>query len=656
MIRRLMPALAAPFLALTLAGCPANQSATGEGQGDAPPVLPRKVLDAASTGAFQSTDPWLLSTTDPAAHRGNHGIYLSNGTIGATFGASGSATDASVMFRAGLYDAKETLAPVLTGYRLPIPAPKPDEVYKQTLDIKRGVLTTEYGGRMITAFVSAANPDIVVLNVRGGTRADATPVGERFGKPQTVPQSAGLPSRFVCGDAATGVEPRSPESFTAVYAVSEGKSETTAKEAAYQVAQSALASGFDALLAAHTAKWQARWSAAGIEIEGDPEAQQLVNKLTFDLLQSVAVGGGSSIAPEALSGDFYKGHIFWDADVWMFPALLPQYPEAARSLLDYRFKHLPEARKLAKNAGFAGADYPWESASSGQEVAPSGFSSERHVTGGVGFAAAQYFLATGDTDWLRTRGYPVMGGVADHFASRAKRGADGAYHIKGVYGPDENRGTVDDNTYTNALAKYCMESASDAARTLKLPASPQWSAVAKNISLPFDKTRGGYLARANDDDRSTKQADGELTIYPARLPMDKTTTEKTFDYHAPRPIKTGPAMTASMHALIAARLGRGAEAETYFRASYRPFVRGSFLLFSEKRSLDRCVFTTGAGGVLQSVIYGFGGVDFDKWNSVPTTKPTLPPGWKSLTLRGVQYRGKRYTITTTPEKRTMVKE
>ncbi|MBC8142020.1 MAG: glycoside hydrolase family 65 protein, partial [Armatimonadetes bacterium] len=118
----------------------------------------------------------------------------------------------------------------------------------------------------------------------------------------------------------------------------------------------------------------------------------------------------------------------------------------------------------------------------------------------------------------------------------------------------------------------------------------------------------------------------------------------------------GPAMTASMHALIAARLGRAADSETYFRVSYRPFVRGAFLLFSEKRTLDRCVFTTGAGGILQSVIYGFGGVDYDQWDKIPTTKPTLPPTWKSLTLRGVQYRGKRYTITTTPEKRTVVEE
>ncbi|MBC8140567.1 MAG: glycoside hydrolase family 65 protein, partial [Armatimonadetes bacterium] len=557
-LQKRLPALAAPLIALLLAGCPANNPATT----DAPPVLPRKTVDAASTGAFQNTDPYLLSTTDPEAHRGNHGIYLSNGTIGATFGATGSATEKSVTFRAGVYDAKETLAPVFTGYALPIAAPKAGETYKQTLDIKRGVLVTEHGGRTITAFVSAAKPDIVVLNIKGGTRTDATPIGERFGKPETVSGKTEATTRYVCGDAATGTEPNkepgASESFTTVYAVSEGKSEAAAKEAAYNAAQSALASGFDALLAAHEAVWAARWKTAGIEIEGDPEAQQLVNKLTFDLLQSVAVGGDHSVAPEALSGDFYKGHIFWDADIWMFPSLLPQYPEAARNLLDYRYKHLPEARKIAANAGFAGADYPWESAATGQEVAPSGFSTERHVTGGVGFAATQYYLATGDAGWLRERGYPVISGVADHFASRAKKGGDGAYHINKVFGPDENRGTVNDNTYTNALAKYCLESAGDAAKAVNQPANAQWGVVAKNIALPFDKKRGAYQARASDDDRPTKQADGELVIYPARLSMDKATAEKTFDYHSPRPIKTGPAMTASMHALIAARLGRAA--------------------------------------------------------------------------------------------------
>jgi trehalose/maltose hydrolase-like predicted phosphorylase len=93
----------------------------------------------------------------------------------------------------------------------------------------------------------------------------------------------------------------------------------------------------------------------------------------FDLLQSVRPGGDDSVPPETWSGDFYKGHIFWDAEVWMFPALLAQHPDLARNLLDYRFRHLDEARRRAKAQGFAGADFPWESAATGKEVAPAAF-------------------------------------------------------------------------------------------------------------------------------------------------------------------------------------------------------------------------------------------------------------------------------------------
>ncbi len=494
-----------------------------------------------------------------------------------------------------------------------------------------------------------------MLHVQGSTKdVMASKIGTLLGKPQVVP---GTTPRFVGTAYVVAPDSGTTDSFTAVYAVTVSTTDATAQTGAQKDAESALAAGFDTLLKEHTAQWEKRWSEADITVEGDPEAQQLVHKLAFDLLQSVRVGGDDSIAPEALSGDFYKGHIFWDADIWMFPALLAQYPEVAKNLLDYRYKHLEQARAIARAEGLAGADYPWESAASGNETAPSGFSTERHVTAGVGFAAWQYYLATGNTTWLKERGYPVLSAVADHFASRAKKNPQtGKYEIKGVFGPDENRGKVDNNTYTNALAKYCLEAAGKAARTVGKPASPQWANVAKNIALPFDKTKGAYLARDNDELKSTKQADGELVIYPARLPMEKAVAEKTFDLHAPRPIKSGPAMTASMHALIAARLGLGADAETYFRDSYRPFVRGPFVLFSEKRSLERCVFTTGAGGVLQSVIYGFGGVDFDNWDRITKVPVALPTGWKSLTIRGIQYKGKRYTVTTTKEGRTVTAE
>jgi trehalose/maltose hydrolase-like predicted phosphorylase len=282
------------------------------------------------------------------------------------------------------------------------------------------------------------------------------------------------------------------------------------------------------------------------------------------------------------------------------------------------------------------------------------------VTAGVGWAHWQYWLATQDKAWLRTRGWPVLSGVADYFASRATKNAQtGKWDIRSVFGPDELKGRVDNNTYTNALARYCLLAAGEAARIVRRPANSKWASVAANIALPYDKANDRYLAREMTTARRPSRRTANWCCIRPPCRCVQQTAANTFDFHAARPIRNGPAMTASIHALLAARLGRADEAERYFRESYRPFVRGPFLLFSEKRSLDRCVFATGAGGVLQSVLYGFGGLDwaqFDKIGGANDPYPVaLPPSWKKLTITGIQRAGKRYTLTVTPQGRTLTR-
>lgn len=564
-------AAAALGIALLLVGCHPAPPDADTRTAKSPP-------EDRSAGAFARTDPWLLTTTDRDAARGNHGIFLGNGAFGVTVGPSGGTDANSVSFVAGRYDANENLIrqplPPTT-----LPVPKPGEPYSQTLDMRHGVLLTQKGGVTVATYVAAGGK---ALSVAGAN---------------------------------------------------------------------------DPALAAHEAAWAKRWDVADIQIDGDPDAQQLVHKLMFDLLQSTRPSASESIPPESLSGDFYKGHIFWDAEVWMFPALLAQHPDYARSIIDYRFKHLDQARALARAEGCAGADFPWESAASGKEVAPGGFSEGRHVTAGVGWAAWQCYLATHDQAYLKAEGQPLLSAISDYWATRAKLDpSDGKYHVRKVFGPDELKGTVDDNTYTNAMARACLLAATQAARIVGKVPNPLWATVAARIALPFDPAQHRYLARAADDGQKTKQADGELLLYPAELPMDNATANATFDFNAARPIRNGPAMTASIHALIAARLGRTAEAERDFRDAYRPFLRGPFLLFSEKRSLDRCVFTTGAGGVLQSVLYGFGGLDWNHWDHITTSPVCLPPTWKKLTITGIRRAGKRYTLTVTPHGRTLIEQ
>ncbi len=579
------------------------------------------------TGAFAETNPWVLHTTEPAASRGSRGIFLGNGLIGATFGAQGVATKDSRAYVAGVYDSYEALAALPNWHALALPPIPKDAEYEQTLDMKRGLLTTRWNDVVVTSFVSAAQPNLAVIRVD-----NAEPK-----LPQAI-LSGGVKVAF------RKLRQLGPNSWAIFAQVLRPTDKPLIPEPTYQES-----------LQAHQSVWEARWQDKDIQIEGDPEAQQLVHKLLFDLLQSTRVGGTDSVAPETLSSDFYKGHIFWDADVWIFPALLAQHPQLARNILDYRFKMLAAAKANARAEGYAGADFPWESAKTGKETAPGGFSEGRHVTAGVGWAHWQYYLATGDKNWLEKRGWPVISAVADFFASRAKKDDNGAYHLRKVTGPDELHLGVDDNSYTNAMALQCLRAGTQAAEVLGKNAPEKWNEVINAMFFARNPETGVYLRCAGDDGKpGTKQADGELLLWPARHPMSDDIATKTFDFHVKRPIKNGPAMTDSVHALINARLGRAKEADAEFRESYRPFVRGPFLLYSEKRTLDRCVFATGAGGVLQAVYYGFGGLDFARWNDISAGKPTMPPSWKKLTITGIAYQGKRWTLTVTPKSKTLV--
>ncbi|GAB4453388.1 MAG: hypothetical protein OHK0029_06110 [Armatimonadaceae bacterium] len=576
-----------------------------------------------SAGAFAETDPWILRTTDPNAARGNHGIFLGNGYIGATFGATGGAGKDSRVFVAGLYDENETIQPISHWHDLGLPDPKASQPYEQTLDMKRGILTTKMGDTTVTAFVSAANPNLAAIRVEGSAESGNAP----------ALKESKVPVEIQLAQQGNGM----------VRIITVGKK------------VEASPSDWENLKAAHEAEWQKRWEQADITIEGDPEAQQLVHKMLFDLMQSSYPGSDYSIAPETLAGEFYKGHIFWDAEIWMFPALVALHPELARPMLDYRYKRLQAAQDLAKKQGASGADFPWESAETGKETAPGGFSQGRHVTAGIGLAVWRYWQATADRQWMESRGYPLLSQIADYLSTKAKKNPQtGKYDIADITGPDEFDIGIKNNTYTNALARKVLLSATEAAKVFKKPVNARWNEVAQNIALPFDKENNRYLKFEGDTGKAgVKQADGELILYPAALPMEPAVAEATFDFHKARVIKNGPAMTSSIQALVAARLGRAEEAENFFRESYRPFMRGPFLLFSEKRSLDRAVFVTGAGGVLQSILYGFGGLDYDQPDTLIDSPPALPNTWQKLTVRGVYRNGKRHILIVTPNERKL---
>ncbi len=415
--------------------------------------------------------------------------------------------------------------------------------------------------------------------------------------------------------------------------------------------------------------WPRLWQTSDIVIQGDSEAQQVTHANLFYLLSSTYPGSDHSIPPYGLSFAGYGGHIFWDAEVWMLPALLVQHPEDVRGMIDYRFKMLAQAKRNAKQQGFAGAKYPWESADTGAEVAPGDMYKERHITADVGWAAWQYYLWTGDKASLAKEGWPILQATAEYWVSCVTKGADGKYHIRRVISPDEDAGIVTDDAWTNAVVRANLRAAVRAAKVMRQAADPRWETVADAMYLPYDRTRRipAENVRPMGSRFMAKQADALLLVYPLNVPLDTATIGRMLDFYTPRVSKRGPAMTASIHAVVAARLGRRQESLDLFHASYRPYMRGPWDAFSENAGGGMGYFCTGMGGCLQSVLYGFAGLQVvEPGRKGQGTRiagdgeaslyadPHLPPGWGGLTVKGIRFRGKTFDVNVTPGNKVSV--
>jgi len=198
--------------------------------------------------------------------------------------------------------------------------------------------------------------------------------------------------------------------------------------------------GRERLLQFHQNAWDDLWK-SDIKIEGDDQSQQDVHSMLYHLYSFVRSGTALSPSPMGLSGLGYNGHVFWDTELWMFPALLVMRPELARSMIEYRFQRLEAAKRNAFSKGFKGAMFPWESAETGVEETPVWALSgpfEHHITADVAIAAWNYYQVTQDKQWLREKGWPILKETADFWTSRVERNSPGHYDIKNVVAADEN--------------------------------------------------------------------------------------------------------------------------------------------------------------------------------------------------------------------------
>lgn len=415
--------------------------------------------------------------------------------------------------------------------------------------------------------------------------------------------------------------------------------------------------GFDALLRAQRDAWHALWK-SDVVIDGDPAAQRIVHADLYYLLSNVTpdtawATGGCGMTPG------YAGHVFWDSDTWVFPALLLLHPERAKSLVAFRARTLPAAEARARARGLRGAMYPWEAdPDDGSSQTPHSAQvldeREIHVNGDVAIAQWQYWLASGDKTWLRQHGWPVIRAVADFWASRATWvAAKHRWEIEHVTSVDEDYSDVPNDTYTNAVARKALRVATAAAAVVGASPDPRWTAVADGLYLPFSEQGGHHFdfdpSVPHNRDTWGGSSLPMLALPSLDLPMDPAVRRRDYAY-ALGPIEHSSHDPNSMGlaplSIAAATAGDTAAADKWFERNLRAHVvKPPFDVRTETANNNTGYFLTASGGMLQNILYGFTGLRIAPEGLVPAYPPMLPARWTALTLRNLSFRGRLYDIS-----------
>jgi kojibiose phosphorylase len=490
-------------------------------------------------------------------------------------------------------------------------------------------------------------------------------------------------------------------------AVATSRDGPTPAAAADALADELAARGMAAALADHTAAWAERWRATDAVIPGHDELQRQVRFACYHLIGAASPDDErASIGARALTGERYRGHVFWDTEFFAWPPLLYTHPATARALLMYRYHTLAGARAKAAACGYRGAMFPWEAADSGAEVTPAFMLSggkrvpvltgaeEHHISADVAFAVLQYERATRDRPFLLAYGAEIVLDVARFWASRAEPGDDGAYHIRRVIGPDEYHETVDDNAYTNLLAAHILRQALALAADLRHTAPERWrdlearlaldaaelrrwDTVAAGLVTGYDAATGlveqfaGYHGLEEIDltghDPSVATVDAKLGWYE----MQRTKALKqadvlmllvllweqfppaahaaNFAYYEPK-TSHDSSLSYSFHALFAARLGQLDLAERYLRCAA---LIDLDLSRQGNAGATGGVHIAALGGMWQALALGFLGMAPD--GDGLRFSPHIPARWGELSMP-ITWRGALLRVAARPDGVTITLE
>ncbi len=441
--------------------------------------------------------------------------------------------------------------------------------------------------------------------------------------------------------------------------------------------------GFDNILSRHIKSWREMWLPANVEIPGDPEAERA---LRFNIYHLLIVGNEDdcqvSIAPKSLTGEWYKGHAFWDTEIFIIPFFIHTNPRVAKNLLLYRYYRLNRARKIAREQKYRGALFPWESADTGEEVAPKKWRNfdgsiikvhtmerEHHIVGDIAHAAFSYYRASGDKNFLLNYGAEILFESARFWASRVKQVKGGKYEIRNVIGPNEFQEKVDNNSYTNYLARWNLLYACELYREflsrypermkkllkrirLTQAEVKKWKEIGEKITLliredglieefqgyfqkrdpsPLRRDRNGMPTYPEEvpltevkDTQLVKQADVMLIFH--LFPGEFSPAQRiiNFDYYENRTTHKS-SLSPSIYAIVACEIGNVGNAYQYFSYTVNSDLENHY------GNTHLGIHTATVGGVWQSVIHGFAGIRVEK--DVLSVKPRLPGHWEGLKFK-----------------------
>lgn len=565
--------------------------------------------------------------------------------------------------------------------------------------------------------LSAANTD-GVLRVEGRTHEK----GKRVVVAETV--DAGWPGdEHAIGDgriarvARLTLQPGRPVRLVKFFAVctENDRVDRPLPEAAVAAVQRAREVGFAACLARHDAEWAQRWARCDVLIEGDDEAQHALRYSLLQLLMVAPVAGSAnSIPARALSGQVYKGAIFWDTEMFMFPFFLHTYPEKAVELLRYRIKTLDGARRKAatEGPGYRGAFYAWESQDTGddactyfnigdpitgRELRTHFRDKQVHISGDVAIALWQYFKHTGDDSLLREGGAEVILECARFYYSYAHFKKDrGRYEILDVIGPDEYHERINNNAFTNVVVRETFAIALAVVEYLRARHPQELAALlakldierelaafadaAARLFVPEPDARTGVIEQfdgyfklrdASIDELKAKMVHpheylgaGQGLAVPTKVikQADVVMMLNLFKARYSTEVKRanwayyeprtehGSSLSACAYALVATEFGDTESAYRYFLKTATIDLKAAYKVYVGTTFMGGS-HPAANGGAWMTAVLGFGGVQADERQL--TINPRLPAQWRAMEF-GVEYRGNRFRVRIAPEAVTIV--